>query len=121
MLNINKQAGKLATGILIIAAAAGLLMNSLNSDLVADSKPEFKPEAVRTYYFATDRPGIVTMIGTSDPCYIKRLDGFVKDEIQSQKVDIKGRSVITLKSSLSSLNEVIDGTEQKVKEVRDEL
>lgn len=58
----------------------------------------------KTYYFATDRPGIVTMVGTSDADYIKKLDGYVKDEKKSEEVDVKGRTVVTLKTSLSELN-----------------
>lgn len=63
---------------------------------------------VRTFYFATDRPNVVTMVGTSDPAYIQRLDGFCLNEKESEKVDGKGRTVVTLKKPLSELNEAVE-------------
>ena len=67
----------------------------------------------RTFYFATDRPGVLTMVGTSDPEYIKRLEGFCEKEKISEVVDNKNRTVVTLKKSLSVLNEAVDKTEEE--------
>ena len=103
---INKHSEKLLIGTVLIACIAGYL--------IGGPKPE---PVVRTYYFATDRPGILTMVGTSDPCYIKRLDGFAKDEKLSQKIDAKGRTVVTLKKTLSNLNEVADKAIEEAKEL----